>query len=297
MCPASSLAGTAEPPCPTREGARRFRVPPRAYDAAVTEDSTLLVSRDGAVATLTLNRPEVLNALSIELGEALLAELRSLGKDPDVRAVVLTGSGRGFCPGADFGGGIPETETGFPDYRARLRDLFNPIVAELRAIPKPVVGAVNGVAAGIGMSVALACDLILAAESARFVSAFSGVALSPDGGLVAHCAARIGVTRTAQIVLTGEQVPARQAFEWGLVNAVHPDGELLVEAQALAARLAAGPTVAHAGTKEQLNMVVGDLADRLSREADIQQRNAETEDHPEGVSAFQEKRPPNFQGR
>lgn len=257
----------------------------------------LLVSRDGAVATLTLNRPEVLNALSVELAESLLARVREVGKDPEIRAVVLTGSGRGFCPGADFGGGIPVTDQGFPDYRARLHDLFNPIIAELRAIPKPVVGAVNGVAAGIGMSVALACDLILAAESARFVSAFSGVALSPDGGLVAHCAARIGVTRTAQIVLTGEQVPARQAFEWGLVNAVHPDGELLAEAKALAARLAAGPTVAHAGTKEQLNLVVADLADRLSREADIQQRNAETEDHPEGVSAFQEKRPPNFQGR
>lgn len=267
------------------------------YDSAVTDETLVLLSRDGSVATLAMNRPQVLNALSIELGELLLAHLRDLGKDPEVRAVVLTGSGRGFCAGADFGGEIPQTDEGFPDYRARLHDLFNPIVSEIRGMPKPVIGAVNGVAAGIGMSFALACDLILAAESAKFVSAFSGVALSPDGGLVAHCAARIGITRTAQLVLAGDRLPAAQAFEWGLVNAVHPDADLHAQAQALAARLAGGPTVAHAGVKEQLNMVVSDLADRLRREADIQQRNAETADHPEGVAAFQEKRPPIFQGR
>ncbi len=249
------------------------------------------------MATLTLNRPDVLNALSVELAEALAAELTVVGKDPEVRAVVVTGAGRGFCPGADVGGEILTAETGPPDYRTRLLEAYNPVIAELRAMPKPVIAAVNGVAAGIGMSVALACDLILAAQSAKFVSAFSGVALSPDGGLVAHCVARIGITRTAQLIYLGERVSAELALEWGLINAVHPDGEVLSAAQALAAQLAAGPTIAHAGAKEQFNAVVSDLAARLAREADLQQRNAETEDHIEGVTAFQEKRAPNFRGR
>ncbi len=261
------------------------------------DESPVLLQRDGGVATLTLNRPAVLNAVSLELGETLLRHLRDVGSDPEIRVVVLTGSGRGFCPGADFSGEIPETDAGFPDYRARLHDMFNPIIVEMRTMPKPVISAVNGVAAGIGMSFALAGDLILAAESASFVFAFSGIALSPDGGLIAHAAARIGVTRTAQLALVGDRVPAKQALDWGLVNSVHPDTELAAEAQALAAKLAAGPTVAHRGAKEQLNWVIGDLATRLTGEAEIQQRNAETHDHAEGVTAFQEKRPPNFLGR
>ena len=279
-----------------REGAT---VPsfPAPYDALVTDETPVLFTRDGAVATITLNRPAVLNACSIELAEAFLHHLRECGMDPEIRAVVLTGNGRGFCAGADFSGEIPETDAGFPDYRARLVDTFNPIVLEMRAMPKPIIGAVNGVAAGIGMSFAMACDLILAAESAKFVSAFSGVALSPDGGLIAHCAARIGLTRTAQLVYAGERVPAKQALDWGLVNAVHPDADLAAEAQQLAVTLAAGPTLAHAGAKEQFTWLVADLEERLRLEAGIQQRNAEGQDHPEGVAAFQAKRPPLFLGR
>lgn len=261
------------------------------------DEPPVLFARDGAVATLTLNRPQVLNAISVEMGEALLGHLRDLAEDPEIRAVILTGSGRGFSAGADFGGEIPQTSEGHPDLRARLDDLFNPITVEMRGMPKPIIGAVNGVTAGIGMSFALACDLVLAAESASFLFAFSGIALSPDGGLIAHCAARIGLTRTAQLALVGDRIPAKQALDWGLINAVHSDTELLAEAQALAAKLAAGPTVAHAGAKEQLNWVVADLATRLDGEAGLQQRNAETYDHPEGVAAFQEKRPAKFLGR
>ena len=261
------------------------------------DEAPVLLARDGAVATLTLNRPQILNAISVQMGEALLGHLRALAADPEIRAVVLTGSGRGFSAGADFSGEISETPAGHPDLAARLDDLFNPIVAELRAMPKPIVAAVNGVTAGIGMSFALACDLVLAAESASFLFAFSGIALSPDGGLVAHCAARIGLTRTAQLALVGDRIPATQALDWGLVNAVHPDAELAAKAQALAAKLAAGPTVAHSGAKEQLTWVVADLAKRLEGEARLQQRNAETDDHPEGVAAFLEKRPAKFLGR
>jgi 2-(1,2-epoxy-1,2-dihydrophenyl)acetyl-CoA isomerase len=263
----------------------------------VTDESPVLLTRDGAVATLTLNRPQVLNAISLELGETLLGHLRAVGKDPEIRAVVLTGKGRGFSAGADFAGGdLPQTPEGYPDLQGRLIELFNPAIAEMRAMPKPIVGAVNGVTAGIGMSFALACDLILAAESASFLFAFSGIALSPDGGLIAHCAARIGLTRTAQLALTGERLPASQALEWGLVNAVHPDAELPGAAAALAAKLAAGPTVAHAGAKEQLSWVVGDLAERLRLEGGLQQRNGETHDFGEGVAAFLEKRPAQFLG-
>ncbi|GAA0608623.1 2-(1,2-epoxy-1,2-dihydrophenyl)acetyl-CoA isomerase PaaG [Sporichthya brevicatena] len=262
----------------------------------VTAQPELLVTRDAGVLTLTLNRPDVLNALSVDLGNALVAELVAAGKDPEVRAVVVTGAGRGFCAGADFTGQtIAEGQA--PDYRTRLLETFNPIIAALREMPKPAVAAVNGVAAGIGLSTVLACDVILAAESAKFVSAFSGVALSPDGGLVAHCAARIGITRTAQLVYLGERLTADRALDWGLINAVHPDAELMPTALALAAQLAAGPTVAHAGAKEQFNAVISDLAAQLDHEADLQQRNAETADHVEGVNAFMEKRAPNFRGR
>ena len=261
------------------------------------DEPPVLFQRDGAVATLTLNRPQVLNAISLEMGEALLGHLRVVAADPEIRAVVLTGNGRGFSAGADFSGDIPETPEGFHDLRARLDDLFNPSITLIRTMPKPIVGAVNGVTAGIGMSFALACDLVLAAESASFLFAFSGIALSPDGGLIAHCAARIGLTRTAQLALVGDRVPAKQALDWGLINAVHPDAELAAEAQALAAKLAGGPTVAHAGAKEQLGWVVSDLATRLEGEAGVQQRNAETYDYPEGVLAFQEKRPAQFLGR
>jgi 2-(1,2-epoxy-1,2-dihydrophenyl)acetyl-CoA isomerase len=268
-----------------------------AYDSPVTDEPLVLLHRDGAVATLTLNRPEVLNALSVDLIAAFLEALRDVGRDPEVRAIVLTGAGRGFCAGAGLSGDIPQNERGFPDLRARLVDYFNPAIEELRSMPKPVIAAVNGVAAGIGMSVALASDLVLAAENSKFVFAFSGIALSPDGGLIAHCAARIGLTRTAQLAFTGERVSAKQALDWGMVNEVHPDAEVLGAAQALAATLAAGPTVAHAGAKEQLGWLVSDLADRLRREADIQQRNGETHDFAEGVLAFQEKRPAKFLGR
>lgn len=269
----------------------------QAYDSPVTDEPLVLLHRDGAVATLTLNRPEVLNAFSVELIAALLEALRDVGRDPEVRAVVLTGAGRGFCAGAGLDGDIPPNERGFPDLRSRLVDYFNPAIEELRSMPKPVIAAVNGVAAGIGMSFVLASDLVLAAESSRFVFAFSGIALSPDGGLIAHCAARIGLTRTAQLAFTGERVSAKQALDWGMVNEVHPDAEVLGAAQALGATLAAGPTIAHAGAKEQLGWIITDLAERLRREADVQQRNGETQDFAEGVLAFQEKRPAEFRGR
>lgn len=263
----------------------------------MTDDAPVLLARDGAVATVTLNRPQALNSFSVPMIEALRAALAEVAGDADVRAVVLTGAGRGFCAGAGLDGGLHLTESGVPDLRGRLLDYFNPAITDIRAMPKPVVSAVNGVAAGIGVSFALACDLVLAAESASFSYAFAGIALSGDGGFIPLCAARIGMTRTAQLAYTGERVPAKQALDWGMVNEVHPDGELLGAAQALAAKLAAGPTVAHAGAKEQFTSLISDLEQRLLREAEIQQRNGGTSDFAEGVLAFQEKRPANFLGR
>lgn len=273
------------------------------YDAPVTADAAfadtapVLLSRDGSVATITLNRPQALNSFSLEMIEELLRRLREVADDSGIRAVVLTGNGRAFSAGAGLDGDISLNERGKPDLRARLVDCFNPAISEMRAMPKPIVGAVNGVAAGIGLGFAIASDLVLAAESATFVYAFSGVALSADGGVIAHCAARMGLTRTAQFALLGERIDAKLALDLGLINAVHPDAELLGEAQALAARLAAGPTLAHVGAKEQLSAVVSDLAARLQLEADIQQRNGDGHDFTEGLTAFLEKRPPNFLGR
>jgi 2-(1,2-epoxy-1,2-dihydrophenyl)acetyl-CoA isomerase len=268
-----------------------------AYDSPVTDEPSVLLHSDGAVATITLNRPAVLNSFSLEMIDSLVRVLRDVGSDPAFRAVVLTGAGRGFCAGAGLEGEIAQTEKGHPDLRSRLLDFYNPAVEAMRAMPKPVVAAVNGVAAGIGLGYALAADLILAAESASFLFAFSGIALSPDGGSVAHCAARIGLTRTAQLVLLGDKLSAKEALDWNLINAVHPDAELLGAAQAVAAKLAAGPTLAHAGAKEQLSAVVTDLAARLRREADIQQINGDGHDFSEGLAAFSEKRPPQFLGR
>jgi 2-(1,2-epoxy-1,2-dihydrophenyl)acetyl-CoA isomerase len=179
-----------------------------------------------------------------------------------------------------------------------LREIYNPIILAIREAPKPVIAAVNGAAAGIGCSLALACDLVVAAESAYFLLAFVRIGLGPDGGSTTHLMQRIGPARTAELMMLGERLPARQALDWGLINAVHPDAALTAEAFALAARLATGPTVAIATAKTLLREApLTPLADQLAREASLQQTHARTTDYVEGVTAFREKRPARFTGR
>jgi len=266
------------------------------YELAHAYD-TVNVHRSGGVARIELNRPEKMNAWDKQLGLDLRAAVERAGADESVRAVLLTGAGRGFSSGADLSAGFDPTPTGRPDLHAALTERYHPIIAGVRAMPKPVVAAVNGGAVGIGCSLALAADLVLAAESAYFLLAFVNIGLAPDGGSSAFVPTRIGMTRAAELAMLGERLPAAQALAWGLVNAVHPDEELAAAADALAQRLANGPTLAHAAVKRQLNAwLYRGLADQLALEAEIQQEQAETDDFAEGALAFLQKRAPEFKG-
>jgi 2-(1,2-epoxy-1,2-dihydrophenyl)acetyl-CoA isomerase len=255
--------------------------------------------QDGA-ATIELNRPDALNAWNKQFGEDLLAALRRAGEDEAVRAVRILGAGRAFSSGADLKdiSGDDLTPEGRPNVYGVLTERYHPIMHTIREMEKPVVAAVNGPAVGIGCSLALCCDLVLAAESAYFLLAFVNIGLVADGGSSLFVPARIGVTRAAEMAMLGERVPARQALEWGLVNAVHPDDSLLEQSFALTARLAAGPTRAYAATKRELNnQVYANMAEQLELEATLQQQMAGTDDFLEGVTAFLAKRSARFKGR
>ena len=258
---------------------------------------TVIWEQSGGVGTLTLNRPETLNAWTTEFGHELGRVVEREAADDSVRAVLVTGAGRGFSSGADLTAGFEPADDGMPDIRAELHDVYHPAIAGIRRLPKPVVAAVNGPAVGIGCSLALACDLVLAAKSAYFGLAFVNVGLMPDGGSTALVPPAVGKARAFQMALLGERIPADQALEWGLVNWVYPDDRLMPEATALAQRLAAGPTRSYAGSKQALNrFIYGDLDAQLDLEAELQHALGRSKDFMEGVAAFVDKREPAFAG-
>jgi 2-(1,2-epoxy-1,2-dihydrophenyl)acetyl-CoA isomerase len=213
----------------------------------VPSHETVDLTTDGSAARILLNRPDALNAWNERFGEDLLDAVTSVAGDESIRALLITGAGRGFSSGADLKEQRGD-QGGLPDLSARLKDVYHPIITGVREMPKPVVAAVNGPAVGIGCSLALAADLIVAAESAYFLLAFVNIGLVPDGGSTAFLPARVGYARAAEMAMLGERVPAKRALDWGLVNQVVPDDELGPVSSALLERLAKGPTASYAGS-------------------------------------------------
>jgi 2-(1,2-epoxy-1,2-dihydrophenyl)acetyl-CoA isomerase len=258
---------------------------------------TVIWEQSGPVGRLTLNRPDSLNAWTPEFGYELRQVFEGDAASDSVRAVLITGAGRGFSSGADLKSGFEPAEDGLPNLRKELNEIYHPVITAVRRLEKPVIAAVNGPAVGIGCSLALACDLIMAAESAFFGLAFVNVGLMPDGGSTAFVPPAVGRARAFQMALLGERIPAPQALEWGLVNWVHPDDRLMAAANALVERMAAGPTRSYASSKRALNQFIyGDLDAQLGLEAELQHALGRTKDFIEGTAAFVEKRAPAFTG-
>jgi 2-(1,2-epoxy-1,2-dihydrophenyl)acetyl-CoA isomerase len=265
-----------------------------------TQLQTVNIRREDGAATVELNRPQALNAWNAQLGADLLGALRELAQDDTVRAVTITGAGRAFSSGADLKdiSGGETTPAGRPDVYKTLTERYHPIMHAIREMGKPVLASVNGPAVGIGCSLALCCDLIVAAESAYFLLAFVNIGLVPDGGSSLFVPTRVGMARASEMALLGERLPAPQALEWGLINRVFPDDRLAAETAALAQRLAGGPTSSYAGSKRQLNSwLYARMEEQLELEAQIQQEMAESADFVEGATAFIQKRAPRFSGR
>lgn len=259
--------------------------------------TTLEYARDGGVATLTLNRPQVLNSFCAAMHADLAAVFTAIEQDPTIRCVVLTGAGRGFCAGQDLG---EARTTDVGDAGERLERLYNPLILRMRHLPVPIVCAVNGVAAGAGASLALAlaCDIVIAARSAKFIQAFVRIGLVPDAGSTWFLPRLIGDARARALAMTGDAIDAAQAAEWGLIWRCVDDAELASETQALAVRLAGLPTRAIALIKQAFLAGAGnDLAAQLRLERELQRVAGTTADAAEGVAAFSEKRPPQFSGR
>jgi 2-(1,2-epoxy-1,2-dihydrophenyl)acetyl-CoA isomerase len=269
------------------------------YELAHAYDTVNLLRRDGAV-KIELNRPDRLNAWNRQFGYDLLDAVQAVADDDDVRAVMITGAGRAFSSGADLkemGSQDDRTPEGHPDVRTTLTERYHPIITGIRRMPKPVLAAVNGPAVGIGCSLALACDLIVACESAYLLLAFVNIGLVPDGGSSLFVPARAGKTRAFEMAMLGERVSAATADDWGLINRVYHDGVFEEESEALLTRLATGPTKSFAGTKRQLNnRIYWGMDEQLELEADIQQEMAASGDFVEGVMAFVEKREARFSG-
>ena len=271
-------------------------------DELYRQYETVNLYRRGAGAKVELNRPDRLNAWNAQFAADLNDAIREVTADPGVRAVLITGAGRAFSSGADLKESTEQASTGQagdtpPDVYTVLTERYHPLITGIRRMPKPVVAAVNGPAAGIGLSLALACDLVVAAESAFFQLAFVNIGLVPDGGSSLLVPSRVGFARSAELALLGERLDARKALDWGLINRVWPDAEFGEESGKLLDRLAGGATRSYAGTKRQLNRwLYEQMNDQLEFEAQIQREMSGSADFAEGVRAFAEKRPARFTG-
>jgi 2-(1,2-epoxy-1,2-dihydrophenyl)acetyl-CoA isomerase len=265
-----------------------------AADATMPRPSVRLEVAD-AVATITLDRPDALNALTVPMKRELLAAFRAVARDQAVRAVILTGAGRAFCAGQDL---KERLEPDAAPLGVEVRERYNPIIQAMRGLPKPIVGAINGVAAGAGASLALACDIRIVAEGATIALAFGRVGLVPDTGATWLLPRLVGASKAAEISLLGEALPADEIVRLGLAVKTVSAGALLEEAGAIAARLAAGAPRALALTKQALNSAWDRGLDAaLEYEAHLQDLAGRSADHAEGLEAFMAKRPPRFTGK
>jgi 2-(1,2-epoxy-1,2-dihydrophenyl)acetyl-CoA isomerase len=260
--------------------------------------SSILVSQDAGVLTITLNRPEKLNAFNPEMHQLFRRAIERAGDDAGIRAALITGSGRGFCAGQDLAERNVSPGAAPIDLSVSIGAYYNPLVRLLRGLPKPVVCAVNGIAAGAGANVALACDLVLAARSASFVQSFSRLGLVPDSGGTYFLPRLVGTARAMGLALLGEKLSAEDAERWGLIWKAVDDDKLLAQANALARALAAGPTKGYGLVKRAIYASAGNsLEAQLDLERDLQRDAGSSADYREGVSAFMEKREPRYQGK
>ena len=258
----------------------------------------LLVDRTDSVATLTLNRPESMNSLSVELKLALLAALQEAAADAGVRAVVLTGAGRGFCVGQDLREHVALLEANDPGPLRTVEEHYNPIVEALATMPKPVIAAVNGMAAGAGAGLTFACDFRIAANNAGFLLAFANVGLTLDSGVSWTLPRLIGSARATALALLAEPITAQAALDMGIVNAMVEPEHLAPAAHELAARLAGGPTAAYAAIKQSIAYAsASTLTEALAKESELQVAMGATEDHRTSTAAFVAKQKPVFLGR
>jgi len=264
------------------------------------DETPVISTLDGGVLTLRLNRPERLNAMSDRLIEGVLAGIGRARDEQAIRCVLLTGTGRGFCAGADLAGGgtVDSTANVAPDLGANMDRIFNPMIRAMRELPKPIVGAINGVAAGGGANFALACDIVLAARSARFDQAFVRISLLPDLGGTWFLPRTVGDARARGLAMLGKSVPAEEAERMGMIWQTVDDGALMGEATRLARQLAGGPTLSYAAIKQAINAAATNTLDQqLDLERDSQRALGRSADFREGVSAFLAKRPAQFAGR
>ena len=260
----------------------------------------LLYELEAGVASLTLNRPDKLNAFTDELLMALLKKLKDCERDPEARCIIIRGAGRGFCAGQDLAAVRDRESEGASgmNFKTHLEKTYNKVIHKIRTIEKPVIGGINGVAAGAGASLALACDLRVAVDSAKFIQSFIGVGLVPDSGSSFFLPRMVGYARAFELAITAERLTASDAAQLGLVNRVYSADDFETGLRDYAASIANAPTLAIGLTKRAMNRaLVTSLEDSLAYEAHLQEVAGRSEDHKEGIAAFLEKRSPEFKGR
>jgi len=265
--------------------------------SAMASEQSILTSINDAVLTITLNRPDKLNAFNAAMSEAFLSAFQHAENNADIRAVLVTGAGSAFCAGQDLGDRDPRQRSEPPDLGHTLNTYYNPVVRQMRSLNKPIVCAVNGVAAGAGANIALACDLVIAARSARFIQSFAKVGLLPDSGGTWMLTHLLGEARAKALAMTATPIDAETALQWGLIWQVVKDDALHEQSVDTATRLAKGPTLGLGLIKQAIQTAsTNDFETQLDLERDSQREAGLTNDYAEGVVAFLEKRSPNFRG-